>query len=134
MTQNKPKLTHADLMQFTGDLERYKTIHPKVVYTPGVRHMALQGEAYWLIDAIVSYFPTRQMRTAMEKDERIRSLQFWRLEVSEEQTATLSARADSGVDPFIVQEIPYTDFPLEQIEVWAGFDDTRWTLYLPSEH
>ena len=45
-----------------------------------------------------------------------------------------SPTAGSGGPPFITQKIEYTDFPLDEIDIWAGFDGTRWTLYLPSEH
>jgi DICT domain-containing protein len=73
------------------------------------------------------------MTEAMSKDYRIRTMQFWRLTVSD-QSAALVAEADAGEDPFIRQEIEYTDFPLDKIEIWAGYDGNRWTLYLPSEH
>ena len=130
----QPQLTHADLYQFTGDLERY--VHPlnrKVLYTPGVRHVALAGQAYWLIDAIASYFGSEVMDEAIKRDARLGSLQFWRLDV-QGSGAVLTASADSGVKPFVRQEIPYTDFPLDHIDIWAGFDGRFWTLYLPSEH
>lgn len=122
-------------MQFTGDLERYRhPLKPYVIYTPGVKYVAVEGEAHWLIDAIASYFGTVPMEIAMFNDARIQSLQFWRLDVNENNTAALTARADSGVEPFVRQEIPFTDFPLDHVDIWAGFDGTYWTLYLPSEH
>ena len=127
-------LQASDLRQFSGDLERFR--HPlsrNVIYTPGVQYLAEQGQAYWLIDAITSYFGTDAMNQAMRKDSRLKSLQFWRLEVQDE-SGVLTARADDGVEPFVRQEIEHTDFPLEQVDVWAGFDGTYWTLYLPSEH
>ncbi len=131
----KPKLTHADLQQFTGDLERYRhSFNRRVIYTPGVQYLAEQAEAYWLIDAIASSFGSAPMRTATARDERLQSLQFWRLDVHADGTATLTARADSGVAPCITQQIPFTDFPLTEIDIWAGFDGEHWTLYLPSEH
>jgi hypothetical protein len=127
-------LTHADLHQFTGDLERYRhPLSPQVIYTPGVRYVAEKGHAYWLIDAIASYFGSPVMREAMRIDPRIRDMQFWRLHVNGGK-AVLVAEADAGEEPFIRQEIPYTDFPLDAIDIWAGFDGTHWTLYLPSEH
>ena len=133
-TPSQTNLTHADLSQFTGDLERfYHPLNRKVVYTPGVQYLAKEGQAYWLIDAIASYFGSEQMNTAMSRDYRLQSLQFWRLDVTD-GLAVLIAYADVGEEPFIRQEIPYTDFPLDQIEIWAGFDGNRWTLYLPSEH
>jgi len=123
-TETRPsqaKLTHADLCQFTGDLKRYS--HPlnrKVVHTPGVQYVAQAGQAFWL-------------NAAMNRDYRLQSLQVWRLDVTD-GSAVLTANADVGVEPFIRQEIPFTDFPLDHIEIWAGFDGNRWTLYLPSEH
>ena len=129
------RLTHDDLRRFTGDLDRYR--HPlnrRVIYTPGIRFLAERGGAYWLTDAIASYLGTRQMRRAIVADPRLGDMQFWRLEVAEDRSAALTCRADSGVKPAIVQKIEYTDFPLDHVDVWAGYDGTYWTLYLPSEH
>ena len=129
------KLTQADLMQFTGDLERYRhPLNKRVIYTPGVQFMAERAGAYWLIDVIVSYFGTREMMNAIRKDRRLADLQFWRLDVNADSTAIVTARADTDVKPFIMQEIAFTDFPLEFVEIWAAFDGRHWTLYLPSEH
>ena len=131
---SRAKLTHAELRQFTGDFDRfYHLLKRKVVYTPGVQYLAQQGQAYWLIDAIASYYGSEQMIAAMNRDPRLRSLQFWRLDVTG-SSAVLIAYADVGEEPFIRQEIPFTDFPLDFVEIWAGFDGERWTLYLPSEH
>ncbi len=127
-------LTQADLRQFTGDDVRYKTLKKNVVYTPGVQYVAQAGGAYWLIDAIVSYFNSPVMNSAMRNDYRIESIQFWRLDVHTDHSAVLTARADSDVEPFITQHIEFTDFPLSSVEIWAGFDGIRWILYLPSEH
>lgn len=124
----------SDLNQFTGDMIRYT--HPlnrRVIYTPGVRYLAQRAGAYWLIDAIASYFGSPPWNEAIKKDERLQDLQFWQLSVNE-STAVLTAFADQGEPPFITQHIPYTDFPLEKIDIWAGFDGSHWTLYLPSEH
>lgn len=130
-----PLLTQADLRRFSGDLERYR--HPlnrQVLYTPGVQYLAEQGGAYWLIDAIASYFGSPVMKRAMAQDERLTWLQFWYLQVDHNRSALLTMRADSGEDPAITQSIVFTDFPLEYVDIWAGFDGQHWTLYLPSEH
>lgn len=123
-----------DLAQFTGELQRFRhPLNPRVIYTPGVHYLAEQAGAYWLIDAIASYFGSEVMERAMAKDHRLRSLQIWKLKVND-HAAVLTAEADSGVPPFVREEIPFTDFPLDEIDIWAGFDGTYWTLYLPSEH
>lgn len=128
-------LTKDDLRQFTGDLERFRhSIARNVIYTPGVQYVAEQGEAYWLIDAIASWIGSKPFRDAATEDYRIRHLHSWTLTVAEDNSATLYAKADSPDDAFIVQTIPYTDFPLSEIHIWAGFSGEHWTLYLPSEH
>lgn len=131
----KHTLTENDLNHFTGDDERYA--HPlnrRVIYTPGVRQVATKGGAFWLIDAIASYLTPRCLAPFIEEDPRIESMSFWKLIVSEDESAVLEARADSPCEPFVRQEIPFTDFPLRTVDIWAAFDGTFWTLYLPSEH
>ena len=76
------RLTLSDLAQFTGDLERYKhPLNPQVIYTPGVQYLADKAKAYWLIDAIASYFGSREMNLAQRQDYRMDQMQFWRLTV-----------------------------------------------------
>ena len=125
----------AEMEHFCGDLVRYRhPLNQKVIYTPGVRHVAEKANAYWLIDAIASWIGTPDFLEAAQEDSRIASMHFWTLEVNADSAATLVARADSPCDSFIEQQIEWTDFPLSKIDIWAGFDGSHWTLYLPSEH
>jgi hypothetical protein len=128
-------LTHEQLSQFTGDLVRYRhALNRRVIYTPGVQFLADRGGAYWLIDVIASYLTPAFVEEAARADERIAWMHFWRLDVGEDRTSLVTARADTGCEPFVSQQIPFTDFPLEFVCVWAAFDGEHWTLYLPSEH
>jgi hypothetical protein len=128
-------LTHADLQRFTGDLERFRhSLARRVIYTPGVRFLAERAAAYWLIDEIALAIAGGEVTQAGRRDERVLSLHFWRLDVREDRSAQLTARADSDVPPFVTRQIPWTDFPLDYVDVWAGYDGQCWTLYLPSEH
>lgn len=126
----------AALRQFTGSFERYRhQINRRVIYTPGVKYLAETAGAYWLIDAIASWIGSHTFNQALEKDERVQWLHFWRLNVDQEQsTAVLTAVPDSGEAAFITQKVPFTDFPLNETCLWAGFDGHHWVLYLPSEH
>jgi hypothetical protein len=131
----KTTITQGELNLFTGDIERFQHwFNRRVIYTPGVLYLAERAHAHWLLDAIVFYFGSNEMMQATQRDRRLRDLQFWHLEVSDDRSAVLSARADSREEPFITQSIPYTDFPLHYVDIWAGFDGEHWTLYLPSEH
>lgn len=132
---DQPPLTHDELKQFTGDLDRYRhPLNPKVIYTPGIKHLAERAGAYWLIDVVASYVGTSVMQKAIADDGRLAALQFWRLDVCGDHTAIVTCRADSGLKPVITQVIEYTDFPLAYIDLWLGYDGSVWTLYLPSEH
>ena len=134
-TNTKQQLTAADLNQFQGDLVRYRhVLNRRVIYTPGVQYMAETGGAYWLIDVIASYLTPSVIADAAEKDSRVAWMQFWKLTVLQDGRAIVEARADSPCQPFIRQTIPWTDFPLESVDIWAAWDTEHWTLYLPSEH
>ena len=110
------KLTESDLAQFTCTENYYR--HPfGITYTDGVKFMAEKAEAYWLIDAIASY-------------QSKEPFQLWELAVKDDRSAVLTARTDSDQDPFITQEIPYTDFPMERITLWVS----DGVLLLPSEY
>lgn len=135
MTQATPKLSKAALRRFPGGLVRYQhQFNPSVIYTPGVQYVANEGQAYWLIDTIAAWIGSSEFEKARHLDTRISSLHFWSLEVKPDRSATLTAKADSPDEPFIVQELDYTDFPLDQIDIWVGSSGKHWTLYLPSEH
>lgn len=99
-----------------------------MIYSEGVAYLAEQAGAYWLIDAIASHIVTNK-----ELRERAEGLMFWKLDVAEGQ-GVLTAQRDCEGPTLVTQEIEYTDFPLDSIDIWAGFNGEGWTLYLPSEH
>lgn len=80
----------AELQSFTGDLERWRhPLYRKLIYTPGVRHLAERAGAYWLVDATASWLLSPQLRAAVQRDPRIIDIHFWKLEVSEDRSAIL---------------------------------------------
>jgi len=125
-----------DLDQFIGGtVDRYIcSINRRVIYSGGVRYLAEQAGAYWLIDAIASYLTPQAIEEAAQVDRRIALMHFWKLRVAEDQSAVLFAEADLNVPPFVSQKIPYTDFPLPKVDIWASQSGEGWTLYLPQEH
>jgi hypothetical protein len=130
-----PPLTKAELAHFTGDLERYRhSFNRRMLYTPGVQYLAERAGAYWLIDEIAILLGTGRMRGKIERDPRLGELQFWRLRVRRDDSAELLLFADADEPPSYRKQIAFTDFPLDSIDLWAGFDGTHWTIYLPSEH
>lgn len=136
--QNQQQLAaelKTNLRQFTGDLERYRhSLFPKLIYTPGIQYLAETAGAYWLIDLIASHLISPEYKRAVQQDGRIIDLHFWNLAMSDDSTAVLTVQVDRGEDAFFRQSIPFSDFPLETIDLWVAFDGQFFTLYLPSEH
>jgi hypothetical protein len=123
MTQQH-SLTEANLAQFTGSETLYQ--HPfGVRYTEGVKYMAEHGGAYWLIDAIASW----QIDPTVRNDRMLQQIQFWKLTVNEDRSATLICERDEG-DIAITQEIPFTDFPLQEVRLYCQ----QRIVLLPSEY
>lgn len=135
--EEKAAVIEDGLRQFYGaEFYYHASLHGGVVYTEGVEYLAESAQAYWLIDAIASYYGSDEMRLALASDVRLHSMHFWKLEkiAGDRNQALLTARADSQCGPFIEQHISYTDFPLNEVQIWSGFDGIRWVLYLPGEH
>lgn len=95
-------------------------------YTEGVKAMAEQAGAYWLIDAIFSYEPrlTRSgdwffaVRLENRGDD-------WLLQIGDNES------------PFKIQQvIEFSDFPVDSFKLfidWDGFKE-KWVLMLPGEY
>ena len=111
-----------DLKQFTGTEHWYRhSLIRNVLYTDGIRYLADEVGAYWLIDEIA----TNQLVP------KVRSLSFqcWKLIVSEQSTASLTCEDGNGL-PVFEKQIAFTDFPLREISIWF----TENVILLPSEY
>jgi hypothetical protein len=117
-------LTEADLAQFTGTMQHYQ--HPLGVrYTDGVKYLAEKGGAYWLLDAIASW----QADSRIRDDAQLQEIQFWKLTVKQDRSATLVCERDEG-DAVVTQAIPFTDFPLSKLTLYWQ----HGVVLLPSEY
>ena len=107
-----------DLRQFYGSELFYK--YGSLKLTEGVKYLAENATCYWLLDLIRRY-QTRRISNEL--------FQVWRLErVHGDQFV---AKATDGNGKQLVQQvIPYSDFPLDKIEIWL--DDS--ILLLPTEY
>ena len=73
-------------------------------YTDGVKTLWEACEAYWLLVAISSY-------------HRKEPFQIWTLKVENGQ-AVLTMKEDTNEPVLVEQKIPYTDFPLDEIQLY----------------
>ena len=124
-TQEELQLLGLDkltLSQFTGTGAYYR-ISRKHVLTDGTRYLAEQGTCFWMMDAIASHLC--EIGTA-----------DWfvlvRVQVTEGRAVMIY---EDGKDrEHARQEIPYTDFPLDSITLYARWDQAHWVIMLPSEY
>lgn len=113
----------ADLNQFTGTENWYRhALNRKVLFTDGVKYVADEAGAYWLIDEIA-------LAQRYDANVKAEEFQVWKLAVRPNKTARLSCE-DGNFNAVFSKELTFTDFPLPEITLWFAND----TLYLPSEH
>lgn len=116
------KLDPSLLTQFTST-ERYYRISRKHLLTDGTKYLAEVGECFWMMDAIASYLT--EIGT-----------QDWFVQVKivvKDNKATMIYDDGNGHE-HARQEIPYTDFPLQAISLYACWDGEHWVVMLPSEY
>ena len=125
----------AELPHFTGSEEYHRIVYPwmrnqSFLLTDGVKYLAdnagvIGNSAYWLIDTIASY----------QRDKKIVSQEFqvWKLVVTGTQG---KVTCDDGNNHILVtQEIPFVDFALDEISLYAIREDgVGIVVLLPSEY
>jgi hypothetical protein len=112
-----------NLSQFQGS-EVFLRHLTGAVYTEGVRFVAQTCGAFWLIDEVLF----GQMDRRIRRNPKLREIQFWTLRVKD-GSAVLTCREDDGIPPAYTKQIPYTDFPEGDFDLW--FENR--TLHLPQE-
>jgi hypothetical protein len=111
-----------DLKYFTGSEEYYRNpLFKKFIYTEGVKYLAENAQAYWLIDYIFSYQTLKLLQT--------HPFQVWKIKVAENNTAIITVE-DGNKQVLKTFKLDYTDFPLEEFSLWF----IEGTLLLPSEY
>lgn len=136
MPQTKPTPAEIEnaLQYFTGTETWYKFNYqyPRALLTDGTKFLADSAGAYWLMEAICSHQP------ALRKGMGDCVFQAWTLTVNDDRSCSLVC--DDGYDHKLTcQEIPYTDFPLSSIKLYAIYEgdpapSTDLILLLPSEY
>lgn len=109
-----------ELRQFSGTSQYYRHLLG-VLYTDGVKYLADTCGCYWLIDVIVSW----QSHAHIREQE----FQVFTLKINDNHSATVTIE-DGNNNIIQRQEIAFTDFPLEGIEIYYS----NKVMYLPSEH
>ena len=115
-------LTTEQLEQFGGSEHLWKhPLYGPIQYTAGVRHVAIAGRAWWLLDIIAT---TARLDPSVSQHW----MQVWTLTVHADQAPTLIC---TDGDEHVIYEHPLfsTDFPLPPITIWV----VEQVMMLPSE-
>ena len=120
--------TLADLGQFTGSEHLYAhPISKKLVYTDGIRYVAEQAGAYWLLDILALQVAGRAIN-----DREPFGVVFLHVENG---SASLEVWDDVPVNRFLFQQnIEFTDFPEGRWKFYITWDGERATLMLTTEY
>ena len=120
------KLTKSQLLnhleQFIGT-EYYYPLWPNIMLTDGTRYLADSAGCYWLMDAITSHLQH------LPKEETFINSKL----TVDNGKARLNIEDGNG-RILATQQIPYTDFPLDEIMLFACRDVKHWVIMLPSEY
>lgn len=116
------QITHA-LRHFTGSEHWYRhALFRTFCYTDGVKYLATEAGAYWLLDRL---FASQHELPALRQEE----FQAWTLTVNADVSAELVC-SDGNYRVLHRETIGYTDFPLQSITLYLTND----VLLLPSEN
>jgi hypothetical protein len=120
---DQPKLTRAELAQFSGSEQWHRHgLVRNILFTDGAKYVADKAGAYWLLDEIA-------LAQRFEKSVAAEEFQLWKLTVKPDHTAMLACEDGNG-KAVLSKDIPFTDFPLDEIKFYV----TNNTILLPSEY
>ena len=110
------------LAQFTGTSAYYR-ISRRHLLTDGTKYLAEKGACFWMMDAVASH-----LSEIGTEDWFV----LIRVQVLEGRAVMIYEDGNGG--EHARQAIPYTDFPLSEITLYACWDQEHWVIMLPSEY
>jgi len=125
--QETPEQIHNTLSQFFGT-ENYYRLYPGWYLTDGAHYLSQACGAFWLLDILYS------ARHFVSDDVTVMTLTL-----TVKDTAGKVVITNGGEDVIYTQDIAFTDFPLDEISIWAELGSldgqtSAWIVLLPSEH
>lgn len=108
MEMTAERLTE-ELCYFTGTEKWHRHSLSRCLYTDGIKYLAEKADAYWLIDAVLSY----------QKKLKNINFQLWNLKKEKGNSFILTCREDKNSPVLISQKIKFSDFILEKFEFYC---------------
>lgn len=112
-----------NLSQFTGTTQYYRVL-PTFVVTDGVKYLMNEAECYWLADLYGLHLVDISFN-----DEPFTVLKLKRVG----EGARIVIENGTG-KTLSHQGLHFTDFPLDEITLFASWSSDYWVCMLPSEY
>lgn len=112
-----------ELAHFTGT-EKYYCYY-QLLLTDGTHYLAQEAQCFWLIDAIWSHVITKQW---LGKED------FITCTLCVADTVGALTFDDGNGNILASQHIPFTDFPLDEIQLFIVRGEDRYVVMFPSEY
>ena len=119
----KTKFDAGQLAQFTGTTQYYRIL-PTFVVTDGVKYLMDHAECYWLAQLYGLHLVDISFN-----DEPFTVLKLKR--VGEGARIVIE---DGNGKALSYQGLDYTDFPMDEITLFASWSGEFWVAMLPSEY
>ena len=116
------KFDSTQLTQFIGTTGYFR-ISRRHLLTDGTKHLAEKATCFWMMDTITSHL----CEIGTED-------WFVMVQVKVTDGRAVMIYEDGNDKEHARQEIPYTDFPLDSITLYACWDQENWVIMLPSEY
>ena len=113
------------LAQFSGT-SQYHTYTSKVLLTDGVAWLIGAAGCQWFVNVIWSHQGRRDVQQT--------PFQVWTLQVNLETREGDVFLSDGNGHVLLTQYIPFTDFPLDTLTLWAVPQGAKQVVLLPSEY
>jgi hypothetical protein len=122
--KKEPDIWPSTLAQFTGTGVWYRhALVKRITYTEGVKYVADQAGAYWLLDEIV-------VAQFGNQDVLNEPFQIWKLKVDQAAHSAVLTVEDGNYKELFRKKFEFTDFPADEITFWFTDD----VILLPSEY
>lgn len=117
------KITSSELAQFSGTDNYYR--YHSLLLTDGAFYLAERAECFWLMDVIWSH--------AIEK-RWYGNEDFITCKLTVQDSVGEVVFDDGNGKVLVTQHIPFTDFPLNTIQVFIVRGDRNLVVMLPGEY
>ena len=121
--ENKTNTIKNELTQFTGT-ENYYRYHD-LLLTDGVYYLAEAANCFWLMDAVWAHSSTKGW---LGKED------FISCKLNVQDSVGKLTFDDGNKNILASQHIPYTDFPLDKVQLFLVRGEAQFVVMLPSEY